>query len=184
MPKLSPVTINTERLTLRWMDAGDAEALFAIFSDPQVARFWSGPPWTDVQQARNSIALALDDYASGTGMKMAVVLKETGQMIGYTNFYAFYDANRRCDIGYAMASAFWGKGYQTEALRAKLDYGFRELNLNRVEADIDPRNDASAKVLEKLGFEKEGFMKERWIVNGEVCDTAFYGLLLRNWNKR
>jgi ribosomal-protein-alanine N-acetyltransferase len=182
MPKLSPVTLHTERLTLRWMDAGDADALFAIFSDPEVARYWSNPPWTDVQQARDAIAQALDAYASGSGMKMAVLHKDSGAMIGYTNFYAFYDQNRRCDLGYAMASAWWGKGYQTEALAAMIDHGFRALNLNRIEADIDPRNAGSARVLEKLGFQKEGFMPERWIVNGEVCDTAFYGLLRRNWN--
>jgi ribosomal-protein-alanine N-acetyltransferase len=182
MPTLSPITIDTERLQLRWIEAGDADALFTIFSDPQVVRYWSTPPWTERQQARDDIARAIDAFASGTGMKMAVLLRATGAMIGYINFYAFYDSNRRCDIGYAMASAHWGKGYQTEALKAMIDFGFRELNLNRIEADIDPRNDGSARVLEKLGFEKEGFMKERWIVNGEVCDTAFYGLLKRNWN--
>lgn len=184
MPTLTPITLDTERLRLRWLTPADADALFAIFSDPQVARYWSAPPWDQVEQARAAIQAALDAYANGSGMKLAVIHRDSGAMIGYTNFYAFHDQNRRCDLGYAMASAWWGKGYQTEALAAMLDFGFRTLDLNRIEADIDPRNEGSARVLEKLGFTREGYMPERWIVNGEVCDTAFYGLLKRNWNAR
>jgi RimJ/RimL family protein N-acetyltransferase len=86
---------------------------------------------------------------------------------------------RRCEIGYALASKHWGQGYATEALEALLDHGFRALGLNRVEADIDPHNVGSARVLEKLGFRQEGYMPERWIVHGEPADTAFYGLLRR-----
>ena len=69
-----------------------------------------------------------------------------------------------------------------EALSALLDFGFQKLDLNRVEADIDPRNLASAKLLDRLGFQKEGFLRERWIVEGEISDTALYGLLKREWN--
>jgi RimJ/RimL family protein N-acetyltransferase len=91
----------------------------------------------------------------------------------------FVEQNRRCDIGYALGSRHWGQGIVTEALEAMIRYGFDVLGLNRIEADIDPRNIGSARVLEKLGFRKEGFMPERWIVNGETADTAFYGLLRR-----
>jgi RimJ/RimL family protein N-acetyltransferase len=69
-------------------------------------------------------------------------------------------------------------------MTAALDYAFVELDLNRIEADIDPRNEASAKLLERKGFVKEGYMRERWIVNGEICDTVFYGLLRRDWEAR
>ena len=71
-----------------------------------------------------------------------------------------------------------------EALGALLNYAFHTLNLNRLEADIDPRNHASAKILERLGFTREGHMRERWIVNGEVEDTWWYGLLRREWFER
>jgi ribosomal-protein-alanine N-acetyltransferase len=68
-----------------------------------------------------------------------------------------------------------------EALQALLDFGFGELDLNRIEADIDPRNSASARTLERLGFTKEGYLRERWIVGEEVSDTALYGLLRREF---
>jgi RimJ/RimL family protein N-acetyltransferase len=77
--------------------------------------------------------------------------------------------------------AFWGKGYMREAMAALIDHAFRVLRLHRIEADIDPRNSASAKLLKSLHFVHEGHMRERWIVNGEICDTDFFGLLRSDW---
>ena len=85
------------------------------------------------------------------------------------------------DIGYALLQAQWGKGLVGEALSAVIDYAFNTLNMNRIEADIDPRNAASAKTLERLGFQKEGYLRERWIVGDEISDTALYGLLQHDW---
>jgi len=181
MPILQAVTLDTERLQLRWVDAGDAAALFALFSDPQVTRYWSMPPWTAIAQAEQSIQDSLEAYRAGTSLRFGIVVRETGQLVGHIKLYDFFDANRRCDIGYALLPACWGKGYLSEALKATLDYAFSALDMNRIEADIDPRNAASQKLLERMHFQREGYMRERWIVNGEICDTAFYGLLKRDW---
>jgi RimJ/RimL family protein N-acetyltransferase len=179
MPILTPVELLTPRLKLRWMDAGDAEAHYAVFSDPEVARYWSSGPWTALDQSRDHIAATQAAYADGSGMRLGIELRESGALIGNAGLHHFVDGSRRCELGYALARAHWGCGYVSEALRALLDYGFTALDLNRVEADIDPRNAASARVLEKLGFRKEGFMPERWIVQGEPADTVYYGLLRR-----
>ncbi len=184
MPALTPITLATGRLKLRWMTQADAPALFALFSDPAVTRYWSTPAWTDLAQAHAFIDTTLAEYEAGTGLRFAILLADTDEMIGSIKLYDFYDANRRCDIGYALLQAQWGKGLVGEALSAVIDYAFKTLNMNRIEADIDPRNEASAKVLDRLAFVKEGYMRERWIVNGEVCDTAFYGLLKRDWDAR
>jgi [ribosomal protein S5]-alanine N-acetyltransferase len=184
MPILKQTTLTTERLTLRWLTPDDAPEQFALFSDPAVTRYWSTPAWTDIAQARAFIEQALADCASGTGVRFAITLRASGANIGNIKLYDFFHQNRRCDIGYALLPAHWGKGYLGEAMAATLAYAFGELNMNRIEADIDPRNDASAKTLERMGFQKEGYMRERWIVNGEVCDTAFYGLLKRDWDAR
>jgi ribosomal-protein-alanine N-acetyltransferase len=181
MPQLTPAILTTPRLTLRWVDEGDAAALFALFSDPQVTRYWSMPPWTSIAQAEQSIRDSLEAYRTGTSLRFGIVIKETGQLVGHLKLYDFSDANRRCDIGYALLPACWGKGYLSEALTAILDYAFSALDMNRIEADIDPRNAASQKLLERMHFQREGYMRERWIVNGEICDTAFYGLLKRDW---
>ena len=164
------------------MDERDAAAHYAVFSDPEVARYWSSGPWTALDQAREHIAGVLAAYADGSGMRLGIELRATGELIGSASLHRFVDASRRCELGYALTRAHWGRGYVSEALRALLNFGFSALDLNRVEADIDPRNDASARVLDKLGFQKEGYMPERWIVQGEPADTVYYGLLRRHWN--
>jgi RimJ/RimL family protein N-acetyltransferase len=83
-----------------------------------------------------------------------------------------------------MAVEAQGNGYMNEALVSLLEFGFSQLALNRLEADIDPRNTASAKSLERLGFRKEGHLRERWIVAGEVSDSGLYGLLRSDWQAR
>jgi RimJ/RimL family protein N-acetyltransferase len=187
MPELKPVTLTTERLLLRWMNEDDVDAHYAVFSDPVVARYWSSEPWTDIEQARQGIASTTAAYADGSGVRFGIVLRKSGELsgelIGNVSLHHFFEQNRRCEIGYALASKHWGQGYATEALRAAIQYGFDTLNLNRIEADIDPRNIGSARVLEKVGFRKEGTMPERWIVFGEFADTVNYGLLKRYWDE-
>ena len=184
MSAFAPLTLSTERLILRWLDERDDHDQYLIYSDPEAMRYWSSGPWTDIAQARTNIAQSIEGYHNGSGMRLAIELRETGQMIGNFNLYAFAHANRRCDVGYALNRAHWGKGYLGEAMTAALNYAFDVLDLNRIEADIDPRNAASAKLLERHGFVNEGYMRERWIVNGEICDTVFYGLLRREWEAR
>lgn len=184
MPESMPPILTTERLTLRPLAAGDETALFAIFSDPEVVRYWSRSAWTDMAQADEMLAAALRDYADGSGLRYGIVLTATGELIGVASAFAFNRDNRRCELGYVLGSRHWGRGYVSEALVPVLEHAFGALGMNRIEADIDPQNLASGRVLEKLGFRQEGFMPERWIVHGEKADTAFYGLLRRYWDER
>ena len=184
MPAFLPLTLSTDRLTLRHVEETDRAAYFAIFSDAQVMRYYSSAPWTDMQQASDAIASVLQDYRNGSSLRFAIEQLDGGAMIGTIALHHFFPQNRRCEIGYAVGSAHWGRGYIGEAMQAAVDYAFRELDMNRIEADIDPRNSASAKALLRAGFRKEGYMPERWIVNGEICDTEFYGLLRSTWEAR
>ena len=184
MPEsLSPI-LHTARLTLRPFAKGDAVPLFNIFSDSEVVRFWSGAAWTDLSQADQMIEEALEGVGNNGILRYGIALKETGCLIGICNLRGFFAQNRRCELGYALGRAWWGHGFAAEALEALLGHAFGALDLNRIEADIDPRNEASARLLERLGFRHEGSMPERWIVHGEKADTAFYGLLKRYWDER
>jgi RimJ/RimL family protein N-acetyltransferase len=182
MPAFETTSLVTERLLLRALTPGDAEALFAVFSNPEVVRYWSSTPWTEMEQAHKYIATAEQDLLSGSALRFGIEVAATGQLAGQIVLHHFDWGNRRCEVGYALARPHWRKGYLTEALGAMLEHGFSALQLNRVEADIDPRNAASAKPLERLGFRQEGLLRERWIVGGEICDTAFYGLLKSDWD--
>jgi ribosomal-protein-alanine N-acetyltransferase len=183
MHAFNGIPIKTERLLLRPLQASDADALFALFSDPEVMRYWSTPPWTEREKAHSMISLDRQTD-SKEYLRLGITLAADATLVGMCTLFSIDEMCRRAEIGYALGSMAWGKGYMHEALTALLDYGFSELNLNRVEADIDPRNGASAKTLERLGFTREGLLRERWIVNGEVSDTAFYGLLKRDWLAR
>ena len=184
MPVLAPITLATDRLLLRPVEDGDAEAQFLIFSDPGVMRYFSSGPWAGIEQSHAAIVKSQAALRENEMLHLALVERASGVMVGSLKLYAFHDMNRRCDIGYALATAHQGKGYLSEAMQAVLAYGFTELNLHRIEADIDPRNTASAKLLQKMGFQKEGLLRERWIVEGEICDTEFYGLLRRDFESR
>jgi RimJ/RimL family protein N-acetyltransferase len=177
-------TLVTERLLLRPLAPADAKMLFAVFSDSNVVRYWSSTPWTEREQADQYVAAAANGLREGATLRLGIEIVATGQLIGQAALYSFDRQNRRCDIGYALGRSHWGKGYATEALTKLVAHGFAALELNRVEADIDPRNEASARALERLGFRREGLLRERWIVGGEICDTEFYGLLKSDWVAR
>jgi ribosomal-protein-alanine N-acetyltransferase len=184
LPPVLPPELSTARLLLRTLRDDDADALFAVFSDPAVMRYWSTPPWPDVAHARRKIADDAAGHAAGEHLALAIVQRENGRVIGRCTLFDRTPACRRCQVGYALASSAWGRGYATEAIGALLDHGFDALDLNRVEADIDPRNDPSARVLQRLGFRHEGVLRERWIVDGAVSDSGIYGLLRREWHAR
>jgi [ribosomal protein S5]-alanine N-acetyltransferase len=184
MPAFDQLILTTERLKLRPLAESDANRLFAIFSDPRVMRYWSSAPWSSIDAAHEMIARDTAALAAGQHLRLGMETVADGCLIGHCSLFNFNAQCQRCDIGYGMAFDAWGHGYMHEALTALLSYGFAELALNRVEADIDPRNVASAKTLERLGFQHEGFLRERWVVDGEVSDSGIYGLLRRDWLAR
>jgi RimJ/RimL family protein N-acetyltransferase len=198
MRRLADLVIDTTRLRLRPVAQADAPALFAIFSDPVVMRYWSTPPWTAPTQAEEMVRRESAGAAAGSSVRLAVLVPAgaedgagagagagTGvaqagppeELIGTVSLFALDLGNRRAEIGYALHRSAWGHGYAAEAVTGVVDHAFGELGLNRLEADIDPRNEASARLLERLGFRREGLLRERWIVAGEVSDSALYGLL-------
>ena len=181
MQAFDRLALTTARLRLRPLVAADAGALFALYSDPVVMRYWSTPPWADRAQADELIAAEVAAMAGGQHLRLALTRLQGGALIGTCSLFSFHAASRRAEIGYALARAAWGTGLMGEALDALAAFAFTELQLNRLEADIDPRNTASAKSLERLGFIKEGCLRERWIVGDEVSDAAMYGLLRNDW---
>ena len=171
------------RVRLRRFTAADTAALFGMYSHPEVMRYWSRPAMTDAAQADALIQQILADYETGANLPLVVERNEDNVFIGNCTLHQFHQASRRAEIGYSLARPYWGRGYMHEALQALVSHAFDRLDLNRLEADIDPRNIASAKSLDRLGFVKEGHLRERWIVNGEVSDTWLYGLLRSDWRR-
>jgi [ribosomal protein S5]-alanine N-acetyltransferase len=181
MPPFDQVALRTDRLLLRPLRALDAPDLFAIFSDTLATRYLSRPPWPTIDKAHELIAQDLEAMVTGKYLRLGIEGTAAPKLIGECSLFHLVEQCRRAEIGYILDPGEWGQGYMNEALSALLDFGFSELSLNRVEADIDPRNEASARSLERLGFTKEGYLRERWIVSDEVSDSSLYGLLFREW---
>lgn len=176
-------TITANRLSLRWISAADVDDLFSIFSNGEVMRYWSTPPLADRDAANELLAEIHEGFQRQTMLKWGVALHADNKLVGTTTLYNLDFDNRRCELGYALGRAHWGNGYMQEALNATLDFAFGVLDMRRIEADVDPRNAASIRMLERLGFQREGFLRERWQVNGEIQDALFYGLLRPEWNR-
>ena len=175
-------TITANRLSLRWISAADIEDLFSIFSNGEVMRYWSTPPLADIAGAKKLLAEIHEGFQHRTLLKWGVALRSNDKLVGTTTLYSLDFDNRRCELGYALGRIHWGNGYMQEALNATLGFAFGDLDMRRIEADVDPRNAASIRTLERLGFQREGFLRERWQVNGEIQDALFYGLLRPEWN--
>lgn len=173
--------IATPRLVLRWVSEDDSNSLYEIFSDPQVMRYWSTVPLPNRDAAAELQREIAEGNESGTMFKWGLALRDSDTVIGTTTLFNLSLDNGRAELGYAMARAYWGKGYMNEALKALVSHAFEVMKLRRLEADVDPRNAASIRTLERLGFQREGFLRERWDVNGELQDAFFYGLLRREW---
>ncbi len=181
MPDFSKTRLATPRLELRPLTPDDAPVLFAIHSDPLVMRYWSTPPWPSIDTANEFIARDIAVMAAGDYVRLGIVCIDNATLVGSCTLYQLHEQCRRGEFGFALARSAWGQGYAHEASGALLRFGFKTLNLNRVEADVDPRNEASVKCLTRLGFVQEGLFRQRWIVGGHICDSAMYGLLRCDW---
>ena len=180
MPLPTP-TLRTTRLLLRAFADTDADAIYALQSNARVLRYWDSPPWKDRSRAQAFIAACRQMEEDGSGARFAIETLQDQSFIGWCSMFRWNPTYRSLGIGYCLDESAWGKGYATEAVRAMLDWAYGALDLNRVEAELDTRNIASARVLEKLGFMREGLRREDCIVDGEVSDSWIYGLLKREW---
>lgn len=175
--------LETERLLLRQLRAEDAEAVFGILSDRAVARFYNQLTPIAVDQVRRVIRERNDLREAMTGIWWGVVLREEEQVVGGIGIHGWDPGQYRAQVGYELASAFWGRGIMTEALRAVVRFGFERLALNRIEAEVMPENAASTRLLERLGFVAEGVLRERGCWKGGFHDLQMFSLLRADWRR-
>ncbi|WP_160007427.1 GNAT family N-acetyltransferase [Nocardioides sp. AX2bis] len=174
-------TLHTGRLRLRPLVADDADDLFALHSSRTVQRYWDAPPWEERARADQFLARCRQVAEDGTGARVAVDRADDGVFLGWCGLTRWNADYRSAALGYCFSEAAWGHGYATEAAGAVLRWAFDTLDLNRVQAETDTRNVASARVLEKLGFVHEGTQREDCVVEGVVSDSWVFGLLRRDW---
>lgn len=175
--------LETPRLRLRELAEDDASALFALYSDPETMRYWSCPAYQDPAQALGLIRSIHRGQQAGELVEWGVVARGADRLAGTLTLHQLDEGNRRAELGFLLGRPWWGQGLMREAAEAALAFAFAAdgLDLHRLEADTDPRNLASIRLLERLGFQREGQLRQRWCVAGEWSDSAMYGLLAPDW---
>ena len=174
-------TLHTARLRLRPVDEADADDLFAMHSSTHVLRYWDAPPWSERGRAERFVTDSRQLAATGTGARLVVARVPDGAFLGWCSLNRWNPEHRSASLGYCFGEAAWGHGYATEAARALLTWAYETLDLNRVQAETDTRNGASARVLEKLGFVREGTLRQDCVVDGDISDSWVYGLIRSEW---
>lgn len=168
--------LTTDRLILRKIEESDLEELYQMRTDPDVMRYINKEP-----QTREIVAGVIKqmhaNWQNNDSINWAVTLKDDPRLIGSFGFWRTEKENHRAEIGYMLAKTHWRKGYLNEAMQAGLDYAFREMKLHSIEANINPDNDASRKLLQKFGFQQEAYFKENYYFNGTFIDSVIFSLL-------
>ena len=178
--------LESERLQLKSFKAEDMLDIFELYSNEEVVQYYDIDAMKDVDEAKDIINLFIHRFDKNIGIRWVISLKETGEFIGDIGFNVFDREIRSADIGYAINSKQWNKGYATEALRLVLDFGFYNLKiipLNRIEARVMDGNNASRHLLEKLGFMYEGNLRDTISKNERLYDTHIYSILKNQYIK-
>ncbi|RPI30240.1 MAG: N-acetyltransferase [Chloroflexota bacterium] len=174
--------LETERLVLRRLTWHDREALFNLLAREEVARYMDTTPYTSVDQVGRLITYLDGLWERGEGLRWAITLRQGGKLAGTCGFNNWIRRRgSRGEIGYDLHPDYWGRGLMTEALRAVVKHGFTTMSLNRIEALVNLDNDRSIRVLERLGFQREGLLREYGFWRGEYWDLYCYSLLRKEW---
>lgn len=170
-------TLDGTRVGLRQPVAADVPDLFAIFGDAETLRYWSHGPLADLAAARAYYDGIVAGLERRDLFQWAVTVPADDRLIGTVTLVDWDRANRRAEIGFILHPSHWGRGLASDAVQTVLGWAFGPMGLHRVEADVEPPNTASLNLLERLGFEREGYFRDRWWTRERWTDSIMLGLL-------
>ncbi|SDK54357.1 GNAT family N-acetyltransferase [Microbulbifer yueqingensis] len=173
-------TLEGDGVQLRWLEEADLPALLALFGDPEVVRFMAISRLRSRTEAELFLQSIVEGFQEGSLYQWGVELD--GQLVGTCTLAGINRDNRHAEIGFALDPARRGRGVMVRAVRPLLDFAFGQLDMHRIEADVDPRNTPSIRLLEKQGFTREGLLRERYLEEDGFQDAIIYGLLRREWS--
>jgi ribosomal-protein-alanine N-acetyltransferase len=184
-PAAEVPAFDTARLRLRCLVIADAPAAHQAYGDPEAMRYWDAPPSIDLEETERRLrrSLSVDPQWHAT---WAVLARPDGQIpddqfIGMVNYHARQPWNRRLALGWILIPRFQGRGYMQEAVGAVLAHCFTTLNTHRIEAEIEQENVRSARLAQRLGFQREGLLRDRLFIADQPRTQQMYGLLRSEW---
>lgn len=169
--------LQTERLVLREVQAKDAKDMFTYLSDKEVMKYFGLAPFQTITEVIAEISWYQSILQKGTGIRWGITLKGEDKMIGSCGFHNKVPKHYRSEIGIELSRDYWKQGIAEEALKAVLQYGFEQMQLERIEALIEPPNKPSQRLVEKQGFTKEGLLRSYEFTCGKFDDLYMYSLL-------
>jgi ribosomal-protein-alanine N-acetyltransferase len=169
--------IETERFVLRAVTDSDSGDLLALYSDETVVEYMPLDPFESEQDALDEMSWYRKIFKEQTGLRWMIEDKQSHRVIGTCGYLGYEEEHHRAEIGYDLLSSCWGKGVMTEVARAVLEFGFNQLQLNKIEAKVDPGNEASIRLLYKLGFQQEGLLRQHEFEKGRYVDLAVFSKL-------
>ncbi|WP_232695497.1 GNAT family N-acetyltransferase [Brevibacillus daliensis] len=174
-------TLTTNRLILRQLRNEDVPDLFHYFSKDEVTKYYDLESFTEHTQASNLIQFWKQRFEAEQGIRWGISLANQDRIIGTCGYHNWSKEHYKAEIGYELTPEYWRKGIMTEAVEAIIKYGFMNLQLNRIEAFIDPDNLSSRKLLEKAGMKEEGLMKEYFFEKGQFVDAVLFAILKKEY---
>jgi ribosomal-protein-alanine N-acetyltransferase len=181
MPFAPPAAIEAERVRVRLLAETDLPALFEVNSDEAVTSLLPYATWRSAADGDAWLARMAALQATGLALQFVVAEKASDRAVGTCLLFRLEEASQRAELGYVLGRAHWGRGLMQEALSALVGAAFGPFGLRRLEAEVDTRNLRSAQLLQRLGFTKEGVLRQRWVAKGEAKDVEMYGLLRSEW---
>ena len=181
MPLNAPIVVESERLIVRPVEEADLPALLLVNGDDVATRFLPYAPWRSLADGRVWLERMKLMGARGESIQYVVTERASGLAIGTCLLFRYEESSARAELGYVLGRNYWGRGLMREALVAVINCAFGAYELRRLEAEVDPLNQASSGLLERLGFTREGQLRKRWIDKGVAHDTIIYGLLSDEW---
>lgn len=176
------VRIETPRLMVRGVRPQDLNDLMVVNADDEVTRFLPYAPWRSLSDATQWFARMQALQTAGVAQQLVVEHKAQGRAVGTVLLFKFDAAAARVELGYVMSRELWRQGCTREALSALCAHVFQGLGLRRIEAEVNPANEASCAVLRSLGFQLEGTLRQRWVArSGEPYDTLMFACLRDAW---
>jgi [ribosomal protein S5]-alanine N-acetyltransferase len=175
-------TIETSRLILREVTNEDAHDMLKYLSDYNVMKHMGLEPFQTEKDVWDEINWYNSIFKEGTGIRWGITLKESGVVIGSCGFHNMLSKHYRAEVGYELSKEYWGNGIASETLQAVVKYGYQHFQLERIEALIEPDNIASQKLVEKVGFKREGLLRHYEFSCGKFDDLYMYSLLKNEFN--
>ncbi|WP_027633759.1 GNAT family N-acetyltransferase [Clostridium hydrogeniformans] len=171
--------IETERLLLRQLTFIDLKDLYEIFSKEDIMKYYGMFPLKELEGVEKLISGFNKGFEDNMSIRWGIELKSTKKIIGTLGYHNFNHRFLRAEMGYELSNNYWNHGYMKEAISSIIDFGFKSMNLNRIEALVYPENVSSRNLLKNLKFKEEGILREYAYFREKYEDLVMYSLLKR-----